>query len=324
MHILVADQDVESRTTLATILKTWGHQVTEALSESEVMDLCREKCPDLIFLNKELSGVSGILMARKIRQIGGQAVWVPLILIGKHLNEAEILQGLDAGIDDFLAKPIPEIQLRIKTGSAARHLNLKEEVFSVAHHLVIANRALENVAIQDTLTGMGNSNGFDDALEREWFQNKKNETPLTLWMINLDYFLAYNQNYGVPKGDELLKQFAELLKTTVPPSAFIARIAGDTFAVLLPNTKREEAVKIAETLRSSLDALKIPHSGSGCCDHVTASLGGATEEPLHFTSPWDLKEAADFALYQAKHHGRNRVYMEPTTESKPRSQLGLH
>jgi len=316
LRILVADQDAEHRATLVQYIQGLGHTTQEALTEREVIDQCRTKCPDLVFLDLKLSGVSGINITRQIRQLGGHAVWVPLVLMSPSFTDADIQAGIEAGADDFYTKPIPPLKVLAKIQSAVRHQNLKEEVYALAHNLVVANRALESVVTQDVLTGVGNSNSFDDALEREWFEAKNKNLPLALVMTNLDYFQAFNQSYGAPKGDTVIKQVAATLRQAVPEGSFVARMAGETFAILLPKTPRDMAETIAEQLRQTIDGLKIPHVSSGCSDHLTASFGVAVQEPGHYTSPWDLKESADYGLYQAKHYGRNRVYLIPIAETK--------
>jgi len=313
MRILVADNEAEHRGNVVSVMQSLGHTVQEALSVREVTELCRTKCPDLIFIDSLLSGLAGTDVVKQVRQSGGAAVWVPIVLMGKSFSDQDIERGLDAGADDFLIKPVENIRTKIKIRSAERLKNLKDEVFSVAHDLVIANRALEGLVTQDALTEVGNANSFEDALEREWFKAKRTNTSLALIMIDLDYFQAFNQAYGAPEGDKCIKHVAEVLKANVPAKegSSLSRIAGETFALLIPEMPREEALKIAEKLRGKIDNLKIPHKTSGCSDHVTASFGAALAEPGNYTSPWDLKEAADFALYQAKHYGRNRSYLEP-------------
>ncbi len=316
MRILIADQDTEHRQKLVTLIQKWGHTVQEALTGREVVELCRKKCPDLMFVDFTLSGQSGNEIVRQIRQTGGHAVWAPIVLMGKTGSETELVQSVEAGADDFLVKPISDGRLMLKVYSAERHLNLKEEVFKVAHELVVVNRALQNVITQDVLTGISNSNSFEEALEQEWFTAKRLNIPLSLILLNLDSFQAYNQAYGASAGDEVIKKVAETLKLSLPSGdAFLARTTGETFAVLLPKVPREEALKIGETLRKAIDDLKIPHKGSVCSDHITASFGAATVDADHFTKPWDLKDAADFGLYQAKHQGRNRGILVPATEA---------
>ncbi len=316
MRILVADQDIEHRRNLVNYCQNLKHTVVEALTVREVLEHCKGKCPHLIFLDKELSGTNGIDIIRQIRQLGGHAVWVPIVYMGKKLSDTEIVQALDAGADDYFEKPVPELRVLAKIHMAERQQNLKDEVFEVAHSLVVANRALESLVTQDTLTGIGNSNSFDDNLEKNWFEAKKNNTPMALVMANLDFFQAYNQTYGAGKGDETIRQVAEALKLALPnKEATIARLTGDTFAILLPNLNREECLKSTEKLRSAVEGLNIPHINSGTADHVTASLGLSIAEPGHYTSPWDLREAADYALYTAKHTGRNRVNLVPIAET---------
>lgn len=315
MHILVADQNSEHRQRLGVVLQSWGHIIQEALAGREVVDLCRKKCPDLLLVDATLSGQPGTDIVRQVRQTGGHASWVPIILMGNSVSDADMLQGAEAGADDFLQKPISDARLTIKVSSALRHLNLKEEVFKVAHELVVVNRALQKAITQDVLTGIGNSDSFEEALEHEWFTAKRLNVPLSLILLNLDFFQAYNQAYGAMTGDETLKKIAEALKSVLPSGdVLLARTTGETFAVLLPKIGGDEAFKIGEKLHKAIDDLKIPHKNSGCSDHVTASFGVATAEPNHFTKPWDLKDAADFGLYQAKHHGRNRGVIAPAAE----------
>lgn len=310
MRVMVADQEVEYRHRLVELIQKMGHTTSDAMTGREVLEQCRKKCPDLIFVDLVLSGQSGIEVIRQIRQLGGHAVWVPIILTGKTLTDAEILQAVEAGADDVLLKPINEIRLKIKVTSAQRHLNLKEEVFQVAHELVVANRALQSVVTQDVLTGVGNSSSFEEALEREWFKARQAKTPISVMFINLDHFQAFNQSYGAEEGDRVIKRVAECLKLTLPSgNHYLARMIGDSFAVLLPNVSGGEAKKEAETLRQAIEALNIPHKTSGSSDHLTASFGIAATGPTQFSASWDLKDAADFALYQAKHTGRNRCFL---------------
>jgi diguanylate cyclase (GGDEF)-like protein len=313
---MVADQDIDHRQQVVAAIQKWGHTAEEALTGREVVELCRKKCPDLIFVDFVLSGESGIELVRQIRQTGGHAVWVPIIVIAKAITDSEIAQCVEAGADDVLLKPLSEVRLMVKVRSAERHLNLKEEVFKVAHELVVANRALQNVVTQDVLTGIGNSNSFDETLERDWFTAKKSNSPISLILLNLDFFQNYNQAYGAEEGDRAIKNVAEALKHALPPGdSFLARTTGETFAVILPSTSSQDAFKLAESLRGVIENLNIPHKMSGCSDHITASFGVATTEPGQFTKPWDLKDAADYGLYQAKHYGRNRSYLVPATEA---------
>ena len=319
MRILVADGHVEHRRQLILRIQELGHEVEEALGAKEILEICRRKCPDLLLIDMVLAGVPGMDIVKSVRQLGGTAVWVPIVLVGNHLSDEEILQGVDAGADDFLNKPISLALLKARIGSALRQQNLKEEVFSVAHNLVVANRALENVVSRDALTGIANTSSFEEALEREWFAAKEKKTMLALMMLNLDYFRLYNEVYGTEKGDDVLKQAAKALVKLLNGTAkshSLARITGPTFAVLVPNTTREEVEKLAAQCNQAIEALNIPHEKSGCSTHITVSIGIAVYQNENFKQPWDFKEEADYALYQAKHYGRNRYYLNAAALSK--------
>lgn len=312
MRILVADGHAEHRAQLVLTLQDLGHQVEEALGVREILDICRRKCPDLLFIDGNLAGVSAQSVAEQVRQLGGTAVWVPIVMMANHLSDEDILNAVEAGIDDFLPKPVSLPLLKARMGSAQRQLSMREDVFSVAHNLVIANRALENIVARDALTGVGNATAFEEALEREWFKAKENKQPLSLIMLNLDYFKLFNEVYGVAEGDDAIKKVAKALDEVFSKkggSYFFARVSGPNFAVLLPETPKDAAMNLSEQLRKTIEELKIPHSKSGCSSYLTISLGVAIYQDQNFARSADFREEADFALYQAKHHGRNQVFM---------------
>lgn len=311
MRILVADNDVNNRSILTEQLTNNGHSVIEAINDQNVLKICKNKCPDLLLIDSQLSGVSGIDLIRKIRQLGGSSVWNTIVLMAEIATEIDLKQGLSSGADDFLVKPINSWQLLYKLATAKRHQELKNEIFGMAHDLAITNRALENVNKQDAMTGIYDVSTFHKMLELEWFKAKKGKYDIALILLNLDYFRAYNEIYGAETGDQIIKQVALALYDALPEqSKNIARTAGETFAVLLPNCVAEPALNLANQLIKVISELKIAHKGSPCSNILTISAGvSITEGELH--NSLDLLEAADFALYKAKHTGRNQVYFEP-------------
>jgi diguanylate cyclase (GGDEF)-like protein len=306
VRVMIADQDPAHRRFLADRLQQLGHSTEEASTPREVVEQCRKKCPDLIFIDAILSGMVGVEIVNQVRQTGGHALWVPIVLMGSAWSPEDMNKGIEVGVDDILPKPLSDEKLRLRVKSAERLLSLKEEVFKVAHDLVLENRSLQNVITRDPLTGLNNSNSFDKALETAWKTAQNDRKPLSLIFLNLDFFQAYNQTYGAAFGDEAMKKVADTFKALVPAHGFLARAIGETFTVLLA-CDQAEAFAFAEQLRAAVEALKIPHQQSGCADHLTLSFGVATLSEKHaYTTPSDLKDAADFALYQAKHQGRNR------------------
>lgn len=170
------------------------------------------------------------------------------------------------------------------------------------------NRSLEQLAMQDGLTSLANRRHFDHTLATELAQSVRGQTPVSLLMLDVDQFKLYNDNYGHLKGDECLKQIAQVIRASLKrPSDLAARYGGEEFAVILPDCDAQGALLVAERIRLNVRQLEIAHRSSQK-RVVTVSVGVSTLEcPSKMTLPSDLIEAADGALYESKHNGRDRV-----------------
>jgi diguanylate cyclase (GGDEF)-like protein/PAS domain S-box-containing protein len=170
------------------------------------------------------------------------------------------------------------------------------------------NRRLEKLSMVDALTGIANRRAFDQCLEREWERGIRSEQPLSLLLIDIDHFKLYNDLNGHQKGDEVLRQVASLLEGSIERAGdFLARYGGEEFGVILPETELKVAVIIAQSLRDSVWAAKIPHHGLGAGPFLSISVGCCTMLPSGGGRCDDLLQSADKALYSAKERGRNRV-----------------
>lgn len=172
------------------------------------------------------------------------------------------------------------------------------------------NKELKYLANLDELTRLANRRKFYAYLYEEW--EKCSEQSLSVIICDVDFFKAYNDTYGHLAGDVTLKQIAEAIQKAVqeildPNSFLVARYGGEEFAVILPQLETEQALEIAEQIRSHVAALKIPHKQSKVSSCVTLSLGVATRKPEDKLSPLELLMNADKSLYKAKSKGRNRV-----------------
>jgi len=168
-------------------------------------------------------------------------------------------------------------------------------------------KVLEFISSIDGLTSIANRREFDKILDVEWRRAMRSSTPLSIIMIDIDYFKHYNDLYGHLVGDTCLQKLARTLNDSLKRAGnFIARYGGEEFAAILPNTENRDALFIAESLRKNIENLNIEHKDSMVSDNVTISLGVATTIP-DMNKPFDLMDSADKALYQAKKEGRNRV-----------------
>ena len=174
-----------------------------------------------------------------------------------------------------------------------------------------ANRELYRLATTDALTGIPNRRSFDEYLEREWRRMVRETAPLSLIMCDIDLFKNYNDLYGHQEGDACLQAVARAIQGgAVRPGDFVARYGGEEFVVVMPSTPAKGALHIAEAIRKAVHRLGLPHGSSEVDDVVTLSLGVSSTLPSREKRPEDLLQAADGALYDAKHQGRNRAILK--------------
>lgn len=173
--------------------------------------------------------------------------------------------------------------------------------------LVASNNRLTVMASMDILSGLANRRGLQSRLDFEWMKGQQSCTALALMMIDVDYFKLFNDTYGHPEGDACLGRIGETLaEIAARTGGFAARYGGEEFCLLLPDTGMARAAQIGEIVRTTVDQLALPHRTSGF-QRVTVSVGVACAIPNETASPDELIEAADIALYAAKHRGRNTV-----------------
>ena len=185
---------------------------------------------------------------------------------------------------------------------------LEEKVEERTRELHTLNKELETLSFLDGLTGIANRRMFDTTLELEWNHAKRDKKPLSLILIDIDFFKQYNDNYGHVQGDKCLKLIAQIISSTLKRDTdLVSRYGGEEFVVLLPNTDLKQANILAETCRTNIIEENITHVASTVNDVVTISLGVSSVIPINFIDTSTLINEADKLLYQAKEEGRNRV-----------------
>ncbi len=213
------------------------------------------------------------------------------------------------------------MQLEVELlSSLAAQLAIAIKQAELYQQLQAANLKLERLATLDELTQLANRRRFDQYLEMEWRRQSREQTPLSLILCDIDSFKSYNDTYGHPGGDECLRQVARAIGNAINrPADLVARYGGEEFAVILPNTKIQGAVQVAEHIQLKIAALQLPHAGSQVSQYVTVSLGVASMVPGSESGTSILIAAADQALYQAKGLGRDRLHVYQPDTSSPQA-----
>ena len=174
--------------------------------------------------------------------------------------------------------------------------------------LLELQRELERLSFKDGLTGVGNRRHFESVLEREWHQARESRRPLSVVMIDIDYFKQYNDRYGHVAGDDCLRRVGRLLDTaTGRPRDFLGRFGGEEFVLVLPDTDADSALRVAACCRDAIAAEAIPHSASPVAGVLTVSMGVGTRIPDDNEPPLSFIAEVDRSLYLAKQQGRNRI-----------------
>jgi len=222
------------------------------------------------------------------------------------VSDDDIVTGLEAGGDDYITKPVSPVVLRAKLMAMQRITRLRKRAVDLSRQLQQVNKSLMRLSSLDSLTGLANRRSFDSALELEWQRGSRSGKPLALLIGDVDFFKRYNDRYGHQQGDVCLRTVAEALGRCATGDELAARIGGEEFALLLPNTDIDGAAAAGERVLDAIRALNLPHAASEVAAWVTMSLGATVCFPGAGCSAQDFFKAADAALYEAKSGGRDR------------------
>jgi diguanylate cyclase (GGDEF)-like protein len=337
MSILIVDDSADMRESLQMVLEAEGFtDVYTAASPQAAFQLLglegnTDHPPpiDVILMDILMPQGNGVEACRRLKQ-HPRTVDIPILMITGQSQDGVLAAAFDAGAADYITKPIKPVELvaRLRSALTLKHeldarRSREQDLLRVTHQLQEANQQLQRLSDQDALTGVANRRSFDTHLAYEWSRAAREQTPLALIMIDIDYFKAFNDHYGHPHGDECLKQVAQALAGPLKrPGDLLARYGGEEFIILLPWTGLPGAMALAERLRNRVTGLRIPHRRSAAADHVTISLGVACDIPTRQATPQELIEAADQGLYAAKEKGRDRIeVVGPQTDAR---RLQLH
>lgn len=297
MRILIADDDPVSRRLLEATLVRMGHTVVAVADGTSAMKgLFAPDGPRFAILDWMMPGADGLTVCREVRN-NAQA-YVYIVMLTARDGADDRLVALEAEVDDFLAKPLDHVELRVRLRSGARVLELQER-------LLESQKALHHQAMHDHLTGLGNRRMILEELASEIARTSREQRPLSIAIGDLDNFKQINDTLGHPVGDIVLQATAKRLLGVVRSYDVVGRLGGEEFLLLLPGCDQAEALEIAERARIAVSSEAV--AGPSGFISTTMSLGVACRKATDTTAAVALLEVADLALYRAKAGGRNRV-----------------
>ena len=313
-RILLCLEHHSNRQILADLLAShYQVQVTNLLPNQELMpfDLCIVDGPAFGRLADYIAG----------QRASVEPIFLPFLLLVKRSQLPQLTLEQRRQVDDVITVPVDRVELllRIESLLRARQLSLRLSALLAQEQLLeqklqADNETLHQLATLDGLTGLANRRTFDEKLDYEWKVCRREQVPLFLLLCDIDHFKAYNDYYGHPAGDRCLQAVSTTLATIIRrPADLAARYGGEEFALILPRTDWKGALHMAELVRQTLQTQALPHAASPTAAHITLSCGLAGWVPSDTTTPEDLVQAADEALYQAKATGRDRLVLHQSS-----------
>jgi diguanylate cyclase (GGDEF)-like protein len=296
-EVLIADDDPVSLRLLQVSLISAGYRVVVALDGLEALRVMnRDDSPRLAILDWMMPSLDGVDVCRAVRR-NDREPYLYIILLTAKGHQTEIVEGLEAGADDYITKPYDLQELKARLRAGRRILELQEQ-------LVAAREQLRIQATHDALTALLNRAAVLEVLDREVVRANREKHPMAVIMADLDHFKVINDTYGHQAGDEVLRETARRMLASLRPYDVVGRYGGEEFLIVVPIAELETASELADRLRQNIVAEPVAAS-AGARIPVTLSLGVAASGPPHQSA--HLLRLADEALYAAKNAGRNRV-----------------
>ncbi|MFO1387905.1 diguanylate cyclase [Cellvibrio sp.] len=303
MKILLVEDSATLRYAMRNYIIEAGHTPLIAQSGEEALQMLETTPVDMIIMDVEMPGLNGFETTRLIREwLGGH--WIPIIFVTGRNEDESYREGIEAGGDDYLIKPVSAMIIKAKIRAMERITEMRDQLNQL-------NAELEALSQLDSLTQTYNRRTFNEMAQQQWLLATRQQGPISVLMIDVDHFKLYNDHYGHPAGDACLKRVTQAIRDCLNrPYDLLGRYGGEEFIVLLPETDCHGALKVADAINAQMEKLGLRHEVSPTREHVTVSIGGASCAQTLTHSLEDLIKGADRALYKAKHSGRNRSLVD--------------
>ena len=303
-RILVVDDHEDNVEVLRARLDARGYDVQGAMSGQEALDTVAQWSPDLILLDVMMPDMDGLEVVRRLKA-DASLPFIPVIMQTALDSTERMVAGLEAGADDYVTKPINFAELEARVRSLLRIKKLQQDLGDREKELSQMNDRLLHISMTDGLTAVDNRRALEQRLHEMFEHSLRLHEPVACVMCDIDHFKHVNDTYGHAAGDEVLKQFAAILKDEAREIDRVGRYGGEEFLLLLPGTVLDAAVTFAERVRHRVEQNTFSFEGGTL--KRTVSLGVAAWPHPRIEGREGMLKAADDALYVAKEMGRNRV-----------------
>jgi diguanylate cyclase (GGDEF)-like protein len=295
-RVLVVQAEASERAFQKSLFGEAGMSVVEAASGSEALDFLATDRPDLVVLGRMLPDMDGLDLLPRLKS--NELDFLPVLVASHRSETAERVRGLQLGADDYVSRPCDPAELLARARALLRTKQTHDKIRKL-------QLTLEQMVVSDPLTGLHNRRYLMDRLLQEMQRSDRHGEPLAFAMIDLDGFKTINDLYGHVLGDKVLRAVGNAISRSIRVSDIAARYGGDEFAVILPQTPPEGAMRVCERLLRAISEAGFQDDSGKIC-RVTASLGLAYYPADDVETPEDLVHSADGALYGAKRSGKNR------------------
>lgn len=298
-RVLVIDDSPIYRRLIAGHLREWGFDVTVAENGADGWKILEQpNSPNLVLLDWIMPGMDGVEMCQKLRARRSSDLYVYMILVTSKENPTDLIQAIEAGVDDYLVKPFDEQELKVRLLVGQRFVALQRELIEVRESMHHAN-------VYDGLTGLLNRQEIVEFVRRELVRSARDKKPVSIILADIDLFKMINDQLGPIAGDEVVKEVGRRLRSRLRAYDGVGRYGGEEFLLVLPGCDLTSALIRADQVRSLVASKPVETSAKSRT--VTVSMGvavssGETEAELQL-----LLNQADASLFKAKRNGRNRV-----------------
>jgi two-component system, cell cycle response regulator len=313
-RIMVVDDDVVQSRRIVEKLSA-NYRVDHFTDHLQALEMSKSNSDfDLAIISQSLTEIDGLRLATQFKAI--EAIrHVPIIMLLEEDQQNLMLKALELGVNDYLSTPVDFNELTARVKTQIRRKKYQEALKSNYQESV-------SLAVTDGLTKLYNRHYLDTHLKNLLKQAVESGRPLSLLIMDMDHFKSVNDTYGHDVGDEVLRQLAGMIVQTIRSADLAARYGGEEFVVLMPETDAARAYEGAERLRKIIESTPFKVSHAVGAINKTISIGLSWLEPDD--TPESLLKRADNALYQSKHHGRNRVTPVPDTSYMPPPSRSLN